>query len=164
MKKHILPILVLPLLLLTSCNETITPFYLSPEFYTAKGEGALVDTDFVTSVVTKREEKASFAFVVNNPGCGVCTAFVQLVRDYVSAKDLKFYSVPISEMKVYDNDLYKKIRTAPSFVIYKEGEFCTYLNSDSNEHIQNFKSLSGFTEWFETYVIVTPPPTVAVAE
>lgn len=161
MKKNILTILVLPLLLLTSCKETIEPFHLSAQFYTARGEGALVDTDFVTGIETPREQKASFAFVVNNPGCGVCTAFVQLVKDYVSAKDLMFYSVPISQVRAFDDDLFQKVKTAPSFVIYKEGEFSTYLDSNSNEHTMHFRSLSGFTTWFETYVIVTPPPVAA---
>lgn len=157
MKKNILTILVLPLLLLTSCNETITPFHLSPQFYTAKGEGELVHTDFDTGITVNKANKASFAVVINNPGCGVCTTFVELIKDYTYAKDLMFYAVPISEVKVFDDELYKKVKTAPSFVIYEEGEFKTYLNSDSNEHISYFKSLRGFTEWFETYVIVTPP-------
>lgn len=153
LNKYIIPLALT--VLLTGCNKLIEPFYLSDEFYTSENSGLnYVDYD---TIETKIEEKASFACLIHILGCGTCYTFSALVDDYAKTNDLMFYALEIRELKTYNPSLYDKIEYAPAFLLFKEGEDVVSLKSNDNKQIEYFKYKKSFKEWFETYIIVTPP-------
>lgn len=136
-------------------NNNVIGFRLSDEYYTSENKG-LTYADYQSSIAIKKEESASFASLVYLSGCPSCALFIPIVEKYATSNNLRFYAVDALDIRNSDSELFQTIKYAPSFVIYKEGTLFTFLDSGKDEHIDYFKSLSGFRTWFETYVDITP--------
>ena len=143
-------LLLLPILLLASCNKTTTyPFYLNEKYY---NEYNVIDLTSIDDFKALEKEKESFAIYVYLPGCLTCNAFKPILNEYLEQKEITIYSISYTKVKEKSNTIKSNISYAPSVALFNEGELVTYLDALSNEHIDYYSSVEGFSSWFETYV------------
>ena len=145
-------LLLLPILLLASCNKTSTyPFYLNEKYY---NEYNVIDLVSIDDFKALEKEKDSFAIYVYLSGCLTCNAFKPILYEYLEQKEITIYSISYTKVKEKSNTIKSNINYAPSVALFNEGELVTYLDALSNEHIDYYSSVEGFSSWFETYVYI----------
>ena len=145
-------LLLLPILLLTSCNKNTTyPFYLNKKYYS---EYNIIDLSSIDDFKTLEKEKDSFAIYVYLPGCLTCNAFKPILNEYLEKEEITIYSISYTKVKDKSNTLKSNISYAPSVALFNEGELVDYLDALSDEHIDYYSSVEGFASWFETYVYI----------
>ena len=143
-------LLLVPILLLTSCNKNTTyPFYLNEKYY---NEYNVIDLTSIDDFKTLEKAKDSFAIYVYLPGCLTCNAFKPILNEYLEKEEITIYSISYTKVKDKSNTLKSNISYAPSVALFNEGELVTYLDALSDEHIDYYSSVEGFSNWFETYV------------
>ncbi len=150
--------LFIPLLfafVLSGCEKAIEPFHLSPEYYTSENKG-LKSVNYGV-VETKKEEKASFVAVVYTSGCTSCSTFSYLAESYANDNNLQFYSVDYKELRAYDPALAGDLKTAPAVLLFDQGVNVASLKSSDTKQKEYFIYYESFKQWFETYIIITPP-------
>lgn len=147
MKKSII---LLPILLLSSCKTTL-PFNLEEKYYTQENKGLIEITD-LTTFEALEEKKESFAIYIYLPGCLTCASFKPILDEFLNQNNLQIYSISYLTIKNKENTLKENIKYTPSVALFYKGKIETYLDATSNEHIEYYKSLDGFTSWFTTYI------------
>ena len=161
MKKYLKIIILLFVLTLSvACSkkeEKIEPFKLDE--MVVFDEKIDEDTEeLVTTTIEKEElqklidDKKSFGVYVFLPGCSSCAAFREVLKEYQKNHEINFYSTQIKSAK--ETVIGEKIKYAPSFVIFKEGEIVAYLDAESDDDLPYYKTADKFNEWLTKYVIM----------
>ena len=145
MKKKIL---LLPILLLCSCQE-IQPFRFEEKYY---NNASLIELDDISSFKELEDNKESFGIYLYLPGCLTCQSFKPKLNKFIELNNITLYSISFTKIKDTKNTLYSNIEYAPSVALFNKGELITYLDALNNDHIPYYKTLEGFSEWFNTYV------------
>ena len=148
--KRIFKVLLL-LLTVTLCiackkEEKIEPFDLKEEYYQESKQIEL-DLDGLNKLI---EDKESFGVFVYLPGCTSCAAFSEVLSEFQKDNTLTFYKTEIQYAK--NTDIGNKIKYAPSFVIFKEGEIVAYLDAESDKDKAVYDTVENYKEWLTKYI------------
>lgn len=147
MKKVLL--IICSILLLTGCNKSEELFYLDDEYYDSYN---LIELDNV-SLEELQNNESSFALLVYSSGCTACSSFESFVDSFLKENNLTFYKMSYNNLK--ETELNKKIKYAPSVVIFKDGKVETFLDANCNDDTACYQSKDNFAEWFSKYVYLS---------
>ena len=153
MKKSIrLLFLLLALTLCVACKKEkpepvkIEPIDLKEDFY-KESKMNEIELDELKKLI---EDKESFIAYVYLPGCSSCAAFKVVLEEFQKDNTLSFYSTQIKYAK--ETVIGEKVKYAPSFVVFKEGELVGYLDAESDKDKPYYESASAFKEWLTKYI------------
>lgn len=142
-------ILLLSLVVLSSCKKENYPFRLNEKYYS---NPKLVELSSLEEYLQLEKEKDSFGVYVYLPGCISCSNFKPIVEEFIKTNNIQLYSISYTKIKNDNNQLSKNIEYAPSVALFSNGTLVTYLDTEKEEHIEYYKTVEGFSNWFTTYV------------
>lgn len=154
MLKKILSVLFFMFIVVGCSCDNIDPFKLEDKYYTSTEKG-LVELESYDDIKMLIDDKESFAVYIYTPGCTSCAAFKPVLNKYIDENNLKLYSISYPILKTTNNPIKDKVKFPPSVVIYNEGKLVAYLDTEDEKHTDYFKNVDNFSEWFESYVIVS---------
>ena len=146
MKLKVICLLLFSLLLITGCKDN--KFYLEEKYYN-NSEFIELSIDNYNELV---EDKETFGIYIYQPMCVTSNEFGEVLKEYSENYQLTFYKMPFSLTK--ETNLKDYIKYYPSFVIIHNGEILDYLDANSDDDTLVYKSVDGFKEWFESYVLI----------
>lgn len=146
MKLKVISLLLFSLLLITGCSDN--KIYLEEKYYNSS-EFIELSIDNYNELVENNE---SFAIYIYQPMCVTSNEFGEVLKEYSENYQLTFYKMPFSLTK--ETNLKDYIKYYPSFVIIHKGEIIDYLDANSDDDTLVYKSVDGFKEWFESYVLI----------
>jgi len=148
MKKVLRLLLVLTLVITCiACNKKVEPFDLKDEYYE---ESIITDLEY-EDFEKLLSDKESFVAFIYLPGCSSCAEFRETLDEFQKDNKLTIYSLQIKYAQQNDT-LKEKIKYAPSFVVYKDGELVSYLDSESNDDMKYYQSADEFKNWLTKYI------------
>ena len=150
--KRVVTLLLLftSILLLVGCENSKEEknFSLEEKYYTTSSFNEIGIEEFNELV----ENKESFAIFIYQPLCATSYEFNQVLTEFSKMHQISFYKMSFTDMK--ETELGDTIKYYPSFAIYQEGKLVDYLDANSNEDTDAYKSVEGFKSWFASYVKV----------
>lgn len=146
MKKKII-LLVMLVLMLVGCKHD--KFYFEDELY----ENGTITEISVKELKKLEKEKKNFGLFVYLPGCTSCAEFKEVLNEYIKDNKIEFYAISILECE--DTSVSKKIKFAPSMMLYHEGKVVEYLDSSTNEDKPPLTEVQAFIDWLEENIYVT---------
>lgn len=147
MKKNILLIIAL-MILLVGCGSK-EKFYLEDNYYEDNKIIEISNDD----LKKMEEDKKDFVLFVFLPGCSSCAEFKTVLEDFLNNNNISINSISILDSE--GTSVEKKVKFAPSFLVYKDGKVIDYLDSNSNEDTPYFKDANNFKKWLENYVFLS---------
>jgi len=148
-KLILLPLLITFCMLVTGCNKNENTFSLEKKYYQNSSYIELNEEKLNTLI----KDKESFAVFVYQPLCTTSYEFNQILTEFSNTYQVSFYKIAFSDMK--ETQLGKYVKYYPSVVIYKDGEVIDYLDANSDEDTNYYKSINDFTSWFKQYVKIS---------
>lgn len=149
MKKKILLLpLIFICLILVGCDKKIKQFYLDEEYY-KNSEFIELDKNTLNNLI---EDKKSFVIFIYQPLCAASVEFNKVLDEFLETNQITIYKMPYSEMK--ETELSKHIKYYPSFVIYHDGKFVSYLDASSDEDKKYYSTKEEFMNWFTKYILL----------
>ena len=139
-------LLLICVTLCLACNKKVEPFDLKDEYY-EESKLEEIDKDKLEELI---DDKESFGVFVYLPGCSSCAEFKVVLGDFQEKETITFYMIQIKDIHAMGLD--KKIKYAPSFLIYKDGELVSYLDAESDKDLKYYQSVDGFKEWLTKYI------------
>ena len=139
-------LLLLCLSLCVACNKKVEPFDLKDEYY-EESKLEEIDKDRLEELIDDKESMGVFVYL---PGCSSCAEFKVVLEDFQKENTVTFYMIQIKD--IHAMGLNDKIKYAPSFLIYKEGELVSYLDAESDKDLKYYQSVDGFKEWLTKYI------------
>lgn len=121
-------------------------FRLDENYYGRSGISE-IDTAEMQRMI---DEDRTFAVFIYQPACSTSEEFEQVLNDFSQQKQIALEKTTFVEAK--KSGLVGELKYYPSFAIYHNGELVDYLDADSNEDADYYKSVEGFTKWWEKYV------------
>ena len=94
------------------------------------------------------EDKETFLLLIYLNGCTSCAAFKPIVEELAATKQVDIYSISLDEVK----DKYEDIKYTPAFLIYKEGEFVSYLDANKDEDTMYYENLYNLSTYVSKYL------------
>ncbi len=147
MKKNLKLIIILALIITCiACDKKIEPFDLKEEYYK---ESKMIDLE-QEDLEKMLDDKESFVMYIYLPGCSSCAEFKEVLTEFQENNKLTIYSSQIKYAK--ETSIGKKIKYAPSFVVYKDGEIVSYLDAESDDDLPYYKTADSFKEWLTKYI------------
>lgn len=152
MKKIIIILIVILISLITifviKQNNTEDKFKLNKKYY--------LTSDFIDLKVDTFNKliknKDSFAVFIYQPLCSTSYKFNKNLTAFAKEHQISFYKMSFNEMK--KTQLSETVDYYPSLVIYKKGKIVDYLDANSEEDSEYYKSKEALKKWFTNYVIV----------
>ena len=119
------------------------PVVIDAEFYNEDGQKKITTDDLNSAV----DQKKSFVLFVSYPICSEETAqFKEYVREFQEKNKVSFYNITTDDI---DGTVVKDtIKYFPTVAVFEKGEIKNYLRFDSDEDLQYYKSIEGFSKWF----------------
>ena len=139
-------ILVILIALLILNSKKIKPIDIDSEYY-ENNELIEIDKEELEQL---EKDKKSFVVFVYLPGCTSCAAFSEVLEEFQSKNNITIYKIQIKDAK--ETSIGKKVKYAPSFIVYKEGKIVAYLDATKDKDKPYYESNEKFTEWFIKYV------------
>lgn len=136
------------MLLLVGCGSN-KKFYLEDSYYESNKLVEINNED----LKKLEEDKKDFILFVYLPGCTSCAEFKNVLEDFLSKNN-----VSINYISILDSDgtsVEKKVKFAPSFMVYKDGKVVDFLDSNSDDDVSYFKDVNNFRSWLENYIYLT---------
>jgi len=130
------------------CNKKEEKFLLNDKYY-SNTSFQEINVESYNDLIDKKE---SFGMFIYQPLCVNSYEFNKVLTNFSEQQQISFYKMSFQD--IGDTNLSEVIKYYPSFVIFKEGKIVDYLDADSNEDINYFKSTEEFKEWFGNYVVL----------
>ena len=147
-KTLILNLIIISCLLLVGCNKDKAPFLLEDKYYSSSSYNEL-DINTFNNLI---EEKETFAIFIYQPLCSASYEFNKVLTEFAKKYQINFYKMSFSDMK--KTEMGEKVKYYPSLVIYHNGKIVDYLDANSDEDSDYYKSVDSFKEWFSDYIIL----------
>ena len=142
-KKLVILLLILSSFLLTGCSKK---FSLNEKYY-KKGNFTEIKQNEYDELIKNKE---SFAIFIYQPLCTTSYNFNKVITKFMNMYEMNFYKMSFANMK--ETTLKDSIKYYPSFAIIKEGKLVDYLDANSEEDTNKYKSVDYFANWFTSYV------------
>ena len=139
-------ILVILIALLILNSKKIKSFDIEEEYY-EKNELIEINKKELEQL---EKDKKSFVLFIYLPGCTSCAAFSEVLDKFMSKNNITVYKTEIKYAK--ETSIGKKVKYAPSFVVYKEGKIVAYLDATKDKDKPYYEDVNKFTNWFIKYV------------
>lgn len=146
MKKFICSFILIFTLIITGCKNEDYPITLSNKNYK---ESKFVDIDSKKLNKLVKEEE-SFVLFIYQPLCVTSYEFNKVLTEFLNEYKLAIYKIPFSEIK--GTSLEDKVKYYPSFVVYNKGEVVDYLDAESDEDTEYYKTVNAFKDWLDDYI------------
>ena len=119
------------------------PVVIDAEFYNEEGQKKITTDDLNSAI----DQNKSFVLFVSYPICSEETAqFKEYVREFQEKNKVSFYYITTDDI---DGTVVKDtIKYFPTVAVFEKGEIKNYLRFDSDEDLQYYKSIEGFSKWF----------------
>ena len=143
--KLVLILILISSFILTGCDNK---FSLEKKYY-EKSTYTEIEKEEYEKLI---KDKESFAMFIYQPLCTTSYNFNKVLTKFMDMYEMNFYQMSFANMK--ETDLKDKIKYYPSFAIFKDGELVDYLDANSDEDTNKYKSLDYFASWFSSYVKV----------
>ena len=119
------------------------PVAINAEFYNEDGQKKITADGLKTAI----DQQKSFVLFVSYPICSEETAqFKEYVREFQEKNKVSFYYITTDDI---DGTVIKDtIKYFPTVAVFEKGEIKNYLRFDSDEDLQYYKSIEGFSKWF----------------
>lgn len=141
-------LIVIICLLLVGCDKNKNTFSLEEKYYTNDSFNEL-DIDTFNNLI---DDKESFAIFIYQPLCSTSYEFNEVLTEFAKDYRISFYKMPFSVMK--ETELKDQIKYYPSLVIYHDGKIVDYLDANSGQDANYYKSVYEFKKWFSSYVSI----------
>ena len=135
-------------LILVGCNNKQNTFSLDEEYYNSSSFTELDKNTFDNLISNKK----TFAIFIYQPLCSASYEFNKVLTEFSKTYQISFYKLSFNNMK--ETKLRNDIKHYPSLVIYNKGKIIDYLDADSDEDLEYYKSVDGFKKWFSNYVLI----------
>lgn len=145
MKKLVL-LLIMACLLITGCKKEESKFSFDEKYY-HKSEFIELEKENLNKLI---KDKESFGIFIYQPLCSNSYEFNKVLTEFSKKYQISFYKMSYSNMK--ETKLGDSIKYYPSLVIFKDGKMIDFLDANSNEDINYYKTLRGLKKWFSKYV------------
>lgn len=145
-KKIIIFLLIISSFLLGGCSNK---FSLEDKYYKKASFTEIEKKDYEELI----KNKESFGVFIYQPLCTTSYNFNKVVTKFTDMYEMNFYKISFANLK--ETELKDKIKYYPSFAIFKDGELVDYLDANSKEDTNKYKSVDYFANWFSSYVKVT---------
>ena len=147
----ILIILVVITSLLFVVNKKVeygeNAFYLENNLYNTKENYEEINSSNVNKLI--KEEK-SFVLFTYASFCPFSVPSDKIFKSVFEKNNMKLYA--ISYDKLNNNDVTKKVKYAPSVMIFKKGKIVSYLDAESNEDYDRYQNKKEFRNWLIKYI------------
>lgn len=144
--KKIFLLLIMFCILITGCKKEVSKFSFDEKYYN-KSEFIELEKDNLNKLI---KDKESFGIFIYQPLCSNSYEFNKVLTEFSKKYQISFYKMSFSNMK--ETNLGETIKYYPSLVIFKDGKMVDYLDANSNEDSDYYKTLRGFKKWFSKYV------------
>lgn len=145
-KKIIIFLLIISSFFLGGCSNK---FSLEDKYYKKASFTEIEKKDYEELI----KNKESFGVFIYQPLCTTSYNFNKVVTKFTDMYEMNFYKMSFVNMK--ETELKDKIKYYPSFAIFKNGKLVDYLDANSKEDTNKYKSVDYFANWFSSYVKVT---------
>lgn len=122
-------------------------FYLEDKYY---NNGDLVELT-IEELKNLEDNKESFVVYVHIPNmCTMTFPCTEIVKDFIKKYDITIYDFDFA--LVNESSMKNKIKYSPTLVIYEEGKIKAYLDPNSDDDIEYYKSVKGIKKYLEKYI------------
>ena len=139
-------VLIILIVLLISNTKKIKPIDIDSEYY---GNNELIEIN-KKELQQLEKDKKSFVLFIYLPGCTSCAEFSKVLDEFQTKNNITIYKTEIRYAK--ETTIGKKVKYAPSFVVYKDGKFVAYLDATKDKDKPYYESNEKFTSWFTKYI------------
>lgn len=153
MKKKVLVLLILFLLVITSCskkinqNDNIKRYYLEEKYYN-KGKFVSVSSNELENI-----KQESFLLYIYNNFCNMAIPCENIFEEFMDKYDIDIVSIPFTDFK--ETSLYNSVRYAPSIIVIEKGKVLDYLDANSDDDLLKYQDVSELEKWLNNYVYFT---------
>jgi len=147
-KSILFSIIIISCLLLVGCDKNQNTFSLNEEYYKSSSFNELNIDTFGNLISNKK----TFAVFIYQPLCSASYEFNKVLTKFANEYQISFYKLSFNDMK--KTELKQYVKHYPSLVIYHEGKLIDYLDANSDEHSEYYKTVDGFRKWFSSYVSI----------
>lgn len=136
------------MLLLVGCGSN-KKFYLEESYYESNKLIEINNED----LKKLEKDKKDFILFVYLPGCSSCAEFKTVLEDFLLENNISINYISILDSN--GTSVEKKVKFAPSFMVYKDGKVVDFLDSNSDDDVSYFKDVNNFRSWLENYIYLT---------
>ena len=145
MKKILCVLLVV--ILLSGCSKE--KFSLENKYYD-NGEFSEIDK---TKLNELEDNSESFLVMVYTTGCFSCMDFEKVLTEFTKDNNLTVFRININDIE--GTKIEEKIKYTPSLVIYKKGALYKYLDANSDDDTEYYKSTDSLKKWLDKYITLS---------
>ncbi len=99
------------------------------------------------------KDKETFLIMVYTTGCFSCMDFEKVLTEFTKINNIQVLRINITDIE--NTKLAKKIKYTPTLVIYHNGKVYKYLDANSNEDVDYYKSPDNLKTWLDKYILLT---------
>lgn len=142
----IIPLLLIGIITFVLMNNKSEKFSLEDKYY-GTGEFIDVSNSELENIIKNKE---NFLLYTYNNYCSL-----PIPCDSIFGSIMKEYSFNILQIKFSDfkeTNLYKKVKLAPSVLIFKDGKLIDFLDAESDNDLKKYQDKEEFKNWLNNYM------------
>ncbi len=146
----VIAILVLSICFFSYTGEKFNgeKFSLEQKYY---NEGVFREVNS-KSVEDKIKAKESFLLYPYNNYCTFSVPCDDIFASVMKEYEIDILKIPFEEFK--NTSVYKKIKFAPTVIIFKKGKVIAYLQADKDSDLVLYQNTKEFDKWLNKYLIL----------
>ena len=142
----IIPLLLIGIITFVLMNNKSEKFSLEDKYY-GTGEFIDVSNSELENIIKNKE---NFLLYTYNNYCSL-----PIPCDSIFGSVMKEYGFNILQIKFSDfkeTNLYKKVKLAPSVLIFKDGKLIEFLDAESDNDLKKYQNKEEFKNWLNNYI------------
>ena len=142
----IIPLLLIGIITFVLMNNKGEKFSLEDKYY-GTGEFIDVSNSELENIIKNKE---NFLLYTYNNYCSL-----PIPCDSIFWSVMKEYGFNILQIKFSDfkeTNLYKKVKLAPSVLIFKDGKLIEFLDAESDNDLKKYQDKEEFKNWLNNYI------------
>ena len=142
----IIPLLLIGIITFVLMNNKSDKFSLEDKYY-GTGEFIDVSNSELENIIKNKE---NFLLYTYNNYCSL-----PIPCDSIFGSVMKEYGFNILQIKFSDfkeTNLYKKVKLAPSVLIFKDGKLIEFLDAESDNDLKKYQDKEEFKNWLNNYI------------
>lgn len=141
-------VLIVGIIFIYMNNIRDEKFYLEDKYY-GTGEFIDVNKEELESII---KDKENFLLYTYNNYCSL-----PIPCDSIFGSVMKEYGFNVLQIKFSDfkeTNLYKKVKLAPSVLIFKDGKLVEFLDAESDNDLKKYQDKEEFKNWLNNYIVL----------
>ena len=124
-------------------------FYIENNLYNTKDNYEEINSSTVDKLI--KEEK-NFVLFTYASFCPFSVPSDEIFKSVFKSNKMKLYA--ISYDKLSNKDVTKKVKYAPSVMIFKKGKIVSYLDAESDKDFDRYQNKKEFRNWLAKYIFL----------